>query len=81
MVKEVEYFMNATFAEKVYDSCKNVYCPAFGAPAITAMCGTWGAELCTFRRFFEFLGDVVNNGFVPFQVSISSTFYVQLLRP
>jgi hypothetical protein len=27
MVNEVEYFVNATFAEKVYDSCKNVYSP------------------------------------------------------
>ena len=69
MVKEVEYFMNATFAEKLYDSCKNVYSPSFSGPAITAMCGSWGAELCNFRRFFEFLGDVVNNAFVPFQIT------------
>ena len=69
MVHEVEYFMNPTFAEKVYDSCKNVYSPAFGAPAITAMCGFWGWELCNFRRFFEFLGDVTNNAYVPFQIT------------
>ena len=69
MVKEVEYFMNATFAEKLYDSCKNVYSPSFSAPAIKAMCGKWGSDYCNFRRFFEFLGDVVNNQFVPFQIT------------
>jgi Niemann-Pick C1 protein len=69
MVKEIEYFMDPTFAEKLYDSCKNVYSPTFGAPAITAMCSSWGHELCNFRRFFDFLGDVVNNAYVPFQIT------------
>jgi Niemann-Pick C1 protein len=43
--------------------------PALGAPAITAICGAWGHERCNFRRFFEYLGDVVNNAYATFQIT------------
>jgi hypothetical protein len=33
------------------------------------MCGTWGYQLCTPKRLFDFLGDVQNNLYVPFQIS------------
>ena len=67
MVNEITYYMNESFAVNVYDSCKNVYIPSTG-PAFGVMCGSWGVELCTPRRLFEFLG-AVTSPYVPFQIT------------
>jgi hypothetical protein len=69
MVKEITYHANETFAISIFNSCKDVYSPALGGPAMQALCGPWGAELCSPRRLFDFLGNV-ENPYVPFQGSI-----------
>ena len=39
-----------------FQSCKDVVYAALGTPAISLMCGSWGAELCTAKRLFTFMG-------------------------
>ena len=68
MVKSLTYYAEKDFANNIFDSCKDVYSPAISGPALGAMCGSWGAEFCTPERFFDFLGNVKSNDFVPFEI-------------
>jgi hypothetical protein len=67
MVKSIMYFAEKEFATQIFESCKNVYSPSFGGPALGAMCGSWGAEFCTPERLFEYCGNVANP-YVPFEI-------------
>jgi hypothetical protein len=68
MVKEVEYFMTESLSLGIYNSCKNVYSPSLNNYAFSVLCGTWGVGLCNPTRLFDYLGDVYNNPYVPFNV-------------
>eukprot|EP00884_Botryococcus_braunii_P021147 jgi/Botrbrau1/7716/Bobra.0159s0148.1 len=52
VVKEVDYYMAASFGERFYNSCKDVVYPALNQKAMTFVGG--GAH--NFQEFFEFLG-------------------------
>jgi Niemann-Pick C1 protein len=71
MVKEVTYYANESFAIQLYDSCKNVYFAGMGS-VMGMMCGSWGAQMCNHKRFFEFLGDG-KSSLVPFQITYNFT--------
>ncbi|XP_043358852.1 NPC1-like intracellular cholesterol transporter 1 [Dermochelys coriacea] len=66
-VLEYQCFYNQTFADQSYDSCKGVRIPATGGYAITAMCGKYGATLCTSQRWLDFQGDS-SNGLAPLEI-------------
>ncbi|XP_029017485.1 NPC1-like intracellular cholesterol transporter 1 [Betta splendens] len=60
-------FINASFAEGAFQSCKNVRIPATGDFAIGTMCGRYGAKLCTAQRWYDFQGDS-SNGLAPLDI-------------
>ncbi|KAM9313283.1 NPC1-like intracellular cholesterol transporter 1 [Gastrophryne carolinensis] len=60
-------FFQRQFAERSFDSCKNVRLPATGGFAISAMCGKYGAEFCTAQRWLDFQGDI-SNGLAPLEI-------------
>uniref|UniRef100_A0A8C3IKM7 NPC1 like intracellular cholesterol transporter 1 n=1 Tax=Chrysemys picta bellii TaxID=8478 RepID=A0A8C3IKM7_CHRPI len=66
-VLEYQCFYNQSFADQSYDSCKGVRIPATGGYAITAMCGKYGATLCTSQRWLDFQGDS-SNGLAPLDI-------------
>ncbi|XP_067396428.1 NPC1-like intracellular cholesterol transporter 1 [Emydura macquarii macquarii] len=66
-VLEYQCFYNQTFADQSFDSCKGVRLPATGGYAIAAMCGKYGATLCTSQRWLDFQGDS-GNGLAPLQI-------------
>uniref|UniRef100_A0A8C3T402 NPC1 like intracellular cholesterol transporter 1 n=1 Tax=Chelydra serpentina TaxID=8475 RepID=A0A8C3T402_CHESE len=66
-VLEYQCFYNQTFADQSYDSCKGVRIPATGGYAISAMCGKYGATLCTSQRWLDFQGDS-SNGLAPLEI-------------
>ncbi|XP_073509866.1 NPC1-like intracellular cholesterol transporter 1 [Phyllobates terribilis] len=63
-VLEYECFYETRFADRTFDSCKNVRLPATGGFAISTMCGRYGAEFCTTQRWLDFQGDI-SNGLAP----------------
>ena len=68
MVDEIEFHIKTSYVQKIYDSCKDVVYTALSAPALALMCGSWGADLCTAKRLFTFMGSL-DNGVSPFQIN------------
>uniref|UniRef100_A0A8B9PI67 NPC1 like intracellular cholesterol transporter 1 n=1 Tax=Apteryx owenii TaxID=8824 RepID=A0A8B9PI67_APTOW len=66
-VLEYQCFYDRAFAEAAFTSCQGVRLPATGGYAIDAMCGRYGAKLCTAQRWLDFQGDK-NNGLAPLQI-------------
>lgn len=60
-------YVSSTFAERAFQSCKNVRIPATGGFAISTMCGRFGAKLCTAQRWYDFQGDS-SNGLAPLDI-------------
>ncbi|XP_075063346.1 NPC1-like intracellular cholesterol transporter 1 [Mixophyes fleayi] len=61
---EYQCFYQRQFADKTFDSCKNVRLPSTGGYALDTMCGRYGAKLCTSQRWLDFQGDI-SNGLAP----------------
>lgn len=61
------------FLIETYNSCKQVSVPSTGQLAIDLMCGSWGSRSCTAKRWFDFMGDIVNNPYTPFQINYKNT--------
>ncbi|XP_068130864.1 NPC1-like intracellular cholesterol transporter 1 [Hyperolius riggenbachi] len=61
-------FYREEFAEKSFDSCKNVRLPSTGGYAMSAMCGKYGVEFCTAQRWLDFQGDI-SNGLAPLEIN------------
>lgn len=59
-----ESYMNGTT-----DSCKKVSFPSSGQLALDIMCGGLGAEKCTPKAWFKFMGNAQGSFYVPFQVN------------
>lgn len=43
--------------------------PSSGQLALDLMCGEWGALECTAKKWFHYMGDAEDNGYVPFQIN------------
>ena len=67
MVKSVTYYAAEEFANKTFESCKNVQSPALSGSVLKILCGQWGVELCNPKRLFESCG-AEDNPFVPFKI-------------
>ncbi|XP_068776569.1 NPC1-like intracellular cholesterol transporter 1 isoform X2 [Struthio camelus] len=66
-VLEYQCFYDQAFAEAAFASCQGVRLPSTGGYAIDAMCGRYGAKLCTAQRWLDFQGDK-SNGLAPLQI-------------
>uniref|UniRef100_A0A674B168 NPC1 like intracellular cholesterol transporter 1 n=1 Tax=Salmo trutta TaxID=8032 RepID=A0A674B168_SALTR len=60
-------YLSTSFADKSFESCKNVRIPATGGYAIATMCGRYGSALCTAQRWYDFQGDS-SNGLAPLDI-------------
>ncbi|XP_058443946.1 NPC intracellular cholesterol transporter 1 homolog 1b [Malaya genurostris] len=67
-VEKVEYRIDREHVKGVYDSCKGIIVPSSGKYAMDMACGGWEASRCTAERWYEFLGDSINNEYVPFLI-------------
>ncbi|CAN8007157.1 unnamed protein product, partial [Ixodes pacificus] len=61
VVKSV-YAISKTFAEGVYNSCKDTRTIVLGMKLMTFMCGKYGASNCSPERFLEFIGSTSDEG-------------------
>lgn len=66
-ILEYQSYYAQDFADRSFNSCKGVRLPATGGYAIGAMCGKYGATLCTTQRWLDFQGDS-SNGLAPFEI-------------
>ncbi|XP_065352858.1 NPC intracellular cholesterol transporter 1 isoform X2 [Cloeon dipterum] len=71
-INEVDLHITTNYMEGTYNSCKGVYVPAAGQLAMDILCGVWGASRCTYKKWFDFLGDATG-AFVPFQINYIAT--------
>lgn len=47
-----------------------VIVPSTGNLALDIMCGEWGASRCSPKKWFDYMGDAVDNSaYVPFQIT------------
>jgi hypothetical protein len=67
MVEEVTYYIHTNYSQGCYDSCEEVQSPSTSGAAMELMCGSWGAELCTPERWFDYMGSM-DNGYSPFEI-------------
>ncbi|XP_065212714.1 NPC intracellular cholesterol transporter 1 homolog 1b isoform X2 [Planococcus citri] len=64
-----EVFISETYINSTYEACRQVSFPASsGLLAMDMMCGSWGANKCTPKRWYEFMGSPAKNPYVPFQI-------------
>jgi Niemann-Pick C1 protein len=69
-IDNVEYHLDASFPEKLHDSCKGVQGLAPGQMLLDLMCGPWGSKECTGRKWLSFIGESIeDNGQSPFGVN------------
>ncbi|KXJ81281.1 hypothetical protein RP20_CCG020355 [Aedes albopictus] len=67
-VSKVDYRIDRAHVQGVYDSCKGVILPSSGKYGMDIACGGWESTGCTAERWYEFLGDSINNDYVPFLI-------------
>ncbi|MGH0183683.1 UNVERIFIED_CONTAM: hypothetical protein FKN15_012752, partial [Acipenser sinensis] len=66
-VIEYQAYLSREFADRSFDSCKNVRIPATGGFAISTMCGKYGSTLCNTQRWLDFQGNS-GNGLAPLDI-------------
>lgn len=72
-ITEIDYYMDNSFMENTFNSCKQVSVPSTGGKVLDLMCGDWGSAKCSPLRWFTYLGDK-DTPMVPFQITyINST--------
>jgi Niemann-Pick C1 protein len=67
-VSEVEFMMDETHINGVFNSCIEVINPASGRLALDLACGSYGAKDCSPERWYYFLGEPAVNPLVPFRI-------------
>jgi Niemann-Pick C1 protein len=70
MVYKLAAFIDETYVQSVYDSCKNVIMSSTNGPAMDFLCGQWGSYACTPHRWYDYMGST-ENGFSPFDIIYS----------
>lgn len=68
-VVESQVHVTETFVNGTYDSCKNVVNPTSGSLAMDLACGSNGASRCSPKLWYEFMGNIKVNPFIPFQMT------------
>jgi len=66
-VQELEYTIKESFANGMYDSCKNVMNPQTGKPSVELFCGSYASN-CSAHHMIDYLGDYSNHQ-TPFQIT------------
>ncbi|KAL1466719.1 hypothetical protein MTO96_042532 [Rhipicephalus appendiculatus] len=59
---ESVYAVHKSFAQQVYDACKDVHTRVFGVKLMKFMCGKGGGRNCSPQRFLDFVGAVYSEG-------------------
>ncbi|XP_037499619.1 uncharacterized protein LOC119373637 [Rhipicephalus sanguineus] len=59
---EIVYAVERSYAEAVYDTCKDVRTHIFGRKLMNYMCGSYGVRHCTAQHFLDFVGAVRSEG-------------------
>nr|XP_034176148.1 NPC intracellular cholesterol transporter 1 isoform X4 [Osmia lignaria] len=72
-VNKIEVYITNKYLEGTFNSCSKVSVPSTGQLAMDIMCGVWGASRCTPMKWFHYMGDAENNGYVPFQITYKNT--------
>lgn len=62
----LNFFIGNEYAEKTYESCKDVILSSTNAPALNVLCGPWGSYHCNPKRWFDYMGDAEGNVYTPF---------------
>uniref|UniRef100_UPI0037E848A2 NPC intracellular cholesterol transporter 1 n=1 Tax=Semicossyphus pulcher TaxID=241346 RepID=UPI0037E848A2 len=65
-VVEVQYYIGKTFANAMYNACKDVQAPSSNVKALTLLCGK-DASLCNATNWIQYMFDI-NNGQTPFPI-------------
>lgn len=68
-VKSIDYKVEDSFVEKIYDTCKGIQHSQTGRPAMDLACIPYNARTCDHRKWFNFMGDVEINQYVPFPIN------------
>lgn len=68
-VVESEVHITEKFINATYDSCKYVVNPTSGNLAMDLACGSNGASRCSPKLWYDFMGNIGENPFVPFQMT------------
>lgn len=68
-VKELDYAVDSSFGDRLFDSCKNVSNPTTGAKALDIICGNW-PDGCNGQNWLTFLTDKSINNMVPFKINV-----------
>ncbi|KAL1466812.1 hypothetical protein MTO96_042496 [Rhipicephalus appendiculatus] len=58
----IVYVVETTFAEQVYNACKDVRTYVLGRKLMKYMCGSYRASECSAQRFLDFVGAVHSEG-------------------
>lgn len=72
------------YIDGTYGSCKQVSMPSTGQLALDLMCGSWGSEKCSAKRWFDYMGESKDNSYVPFTITYithNSTAPVNRMKP
>ncbi|CAH2044145.1 unnamed protein product, partial [Iphiclides podalirius] len=67
-IEEIDYHLSESYMNATFDSCRQVQMPSSNQLAMDLLCGSWGAEFCTPKRWFDFMGDA-SGAYVPFQIN------------
>ncbi|KAH8026954.1 hypothetical protein HPB51_000440 [Rhipicephalus microplus] len=59
---ESVYAVHKSFAQEVYDACKDARTHVFGVKLMNFMCGKGGGRNCSPQRFLDFVGAVYSEG-------------------
>lgn len=68
-VEHIDYRLRDESVKKIYDSCSSIQHSQTGRPAMDLGCGAYNAKTCDYRRWYFFMGDGVNNDYVPFVIN------------
>ncbi|XP_057666723.1 NPC intracellular cholesterol transporter 1-like isoform X1 [Diorhabda carinulata] len=71
-ITSVNVYMNGSYMQNVYDSCKQVSYPSTGGKVMDLMCGAWGSVRCSAQKWFDTLGDP-ETPLVPFRINFTNT--------
>lgn len=68
-VKSIDLYMDENYINEVFASCVGVVMPASGGIAMDAACGPYDSKSCSAKRWYAFMGDEIENDYVPFGIN------------
>lgn len=79
-VASIEFEMSEDYVESVYNSCSRTTFMFGLAWAIDFACGSYDSDTCTAKRWYNFMGDPVENSYVPFPINYKYTNSTKAFR-